>query len=351
LTRYRNRFVLAALLAGAVCLGWLTAALVHRECGVPAVYASSRSVLCGLYNHRENNGHRGPSGGALGLGLTFLFQRQRTLARRLRRALRKGELTVVYQPVVDLNTRAIAGAEALARWTTESNGTISPGIFVEAAEGDGFVGELTRFILHRVVDEFDDVLRRGNFAVTVNITIQDLNNPEFFEVLSQCVRAANIKPSTIGFDLAEQSTADRVAAIQAIARLKSAGHKVYIDDFGTGFSSLSYLQRLAADGIKIDRSFSSAIGTRAVEASVVPQLLDMANQLNLSVVVEGIETEEQLAYFRQTREGILGQGWLLGAPVPAAQFKKQYGAGLTQSASASSTKTREAQTIPPALRN
>jgi len=319
LTRNRDRIGIAAVLGAAVCLGVLAGALMHGERG-------ARTLSCQPFV----------------LAFTFFLQGQRGLARRLRRAIRKGELTVAYQPLVDLNTRAVVGAEALARWTSDSDGAVSPDVFVKAAEGEGFVSELTQFILHRVVDEFDDLLRRGSFAVTVNIAMQDLNEASFFEVLSQCVRSANIKPATIGFDLAERATADRVAAIRAIGRLKSAGHRVYIDDFGTGFSSLSYLQRLAADGIKIDRGFTSAVGTQSANAAAVPQLLDMASQLNLTVVVEGIETEEQLAYFRQAGRGILGQGWLFGAPVPAAEFKKHYAPGVKYAVAASSAKALQA---------
>lgn len=98
---------------------------------------------------------------------------------------------------------------------------------------------------------------------------------------------------------------------------------VYIDDFGTGYSSLSYLHRLAVDAIKIDRSFTQTVGTEAVTASVVPQILAMAAQLELMVVVEGVETAEQMEYFRAAGPGLLGQGWFFGKPVPAAQLRER----------------------------
>jgi sensor c-di-GMP phosphodiesterase-like protein len=107
------------------------------------------------------------------------------------------------------------------------------------------------------------------------------------------------------------------------------GHPVYIDDFGTGYSSLAYLHDLKISAIKIDRAFTSTVGTEALTASVVPQILQIASGLNLLVVVEGIETERQARYFRTARTGIRGQGWLFGKPVPAAHFKRLFSDSLS----------------------
>jgi sensor c-di-GMP phosphodiesterase-like protein len=262
-------------------------------------------------------------GGFLALTVLLFLRRQRSLARRPRRAIRRGELSVAYQPVVDLETREVTGAEALARWRDESNEMVPPDLFIEAAEQGGFIQEITQLILERVVEEIDDLLRLGNFRVTINITMQDLTSPSFFEHIYECMKASKIKPGTLGFELTERSTGDREMARDAIAHLKSLGHSVYIDDFGTGYSSLAYLHDLSVDAIKIDRAFTATVGTQAVTASVVPQILEMASQLDLTVVVEGIETEEQAEYFRAAGRGIMGQGWLFGKPVSAEQLKRQ----------------------------
>jgi sensor c-di-GMP phosphodiesterase-like protein len=119
-----------------------------------------------------------------------------------------------------------------------------------------------------------------------------------------------------------RSTADRKLAINAIANLREMGHKIYIDDFGTGFSSLSYVRDLKVDMIKIDRAFTSTIGTDAVTESIVPQILHMATQLGVGVIVEGIETTQQADYFRALGGGLLGQGWLFSKPVSAAKLIK-----------------------------
>jgi len=269
----------------------------------------------------------GITGGLFAQTLILFYQRQRTLDRRLRRAIRRGHLWVAYQPVVDLRSRAIVGAEALARWSNDPEGEIPTELFISVAEAKGFIGEITRFVIKRVVKDMGGLLHQNEFTVTVNIASHDLCDPGFFTFLEQIVKETRVNPAALGFELTERSAADREIATAAIARLKSSGHPVYIDDFGTGYSSLSYLHELNADVIKIDRAFTKTVGTEAVTASVVPQILDMAKQLNLAVVVEGIETAEQAEYFSQAGEGIRGQGWHLGRPAPPAQFKRLFHAG------------------------
>lgn len=274
------------------------------------------------------------SGGALvgalvALTLILFFNRQRTMVRNLRRAIKKGELSVRYQPVVDLDTRKVVGAEALVRWITESGESVPPEHFVAAAETKGFVGEITRVVMTCVTEEIDDLLKLEDFTATVNITTQDLCDPAFFEFVDRCVKTSRIRPQALGFELTERSTADRDVVIHAIERLRLSGHPVYIDDFGTGYSSLAYLHDLKTSAIKIDRAFTRTVGTEAVTASVVPQILDMASRLNLLVVVEGIETPQQADYFRSAHAGIRGQGWLFGRPVPAAHFKRLFSDSLS----------------------
>jgi sensor c-di-GMP phosphodiesterase-like protein len=266
-------------------------------------------------------------GGFFAISVIFFFSRQRTFQRSLRRAIRKGEISIVYQPIVDLATGSIVGAEALARWRNDSGEDVPPELFVAVAEQKGFIHELTRFMICRSVEEIAGLLLQDGFQVTINITAMDLRDPAFFSNLEGCMNYSGIRPAALGLELTERSTAEQSLVAPALARLKAAGHAVYVDDFGTGYSSLAYLHQLEIDAIKIDRTFTSTVGTEAVTASVVPQILDMARRLELRVVVEGIETQKQADYFRQAgegSEGILGQGWLFGKPVPAAEFKRLF---------------------------
>jgi sensor c-di-GMP phosphodiesterase-like protein len=260
-------------------------------------------------------------GGSFALTAILYYHRQRSLERRLRRAIQYDVLTVAYQPIVDLDTGRIVAAEALARWK-EHDESVPPDVFIPIAEERGFVVEITRRIVSRVANEMSDLLRQDGFRISVNITAQDLADEQFQGRLERCLGDSRILNSSLGLELTERESADHIVATQAIARLKALGHKVYIDDFGSGYSNLAYLHQLSVDAIKIDRAFTRTVGTDAVTASVVPQILDIASQLQLQVVVEGIETVAQADYFRRSASGILGQGWLFGRPVPAAQFRK-----------------------------
>jgi len=263
-------------------------------------------------------------GGSCALSAILFFSRQRNFQRSLRRAIRRDQIAVAYQPIVALATGAIVGAEALARWTNEAGEQVSPEVFVAVAEQKGFIHELTQLMIRRATAEIAELLHRESFRVTINITPLDLRDPAFFTSLGDCLKSAGIPPAAVGFELTERSTAEQSLVTGALTRLKAAGHTVYVDDFGTGYSSLAYLHQLEIDAIKIDRAFTSTVGTEAVTASVVPQILDMARRLKLEVVVEGIETKEQADHFCAAGSGILGQGWLFGKPVSAAEFKRLF---------------------------
>jgi len=256
------------------------------------------------------------------LGLMFLLEpRKRSLPTQLRRALRRNLITVMYQPIVDVKTGRILGAEALARWTDEDGQYIRPDVFVAAAEELGFVGKLTRVVLRQIVGELGEFLRtHPGFHVNVNIAAADLADTRFLPMLEKLLSSHNIHPQSINLELTERSTADHHLAISSIGKLRERGHEFYIDDFGTGYSSLSYLNELAVDAIKIDRAFTDAVGTGSLTAAIVPQILAMAEVLHVKVVVEGVERAEQSDYFANLDQEILAQGWHFGEAVPAPEL-------------------------------
>jgi sensor c-di-GMP phosphodiesterase-like protein len=270
----------------------------------------------------------------VGLGAAmFLFRRRRNLATQLLRALRLNLITLVYQPIVDLKTGEVVGAEALARWINEDGQFVRPDVFVAAAEELGFVGKLTRAVLNLIVEELGEYLRaHPGFQVNINIAAADLADAQFLPMLERLLEKHKIPSSSVGLELTERSTADHELAITAIRKLRERGHAFYIDDFGTGYSSLNYLNQLAVDAIKIDRAFVDAIGTESLTAAIVPQILAMAQSLGIKVVVEGVERMEQSAYFARLDQKILAQGWHFGEPVTAEDLlvllasKEQVGA-------------------------
>lgn len=265
-------------------------------------------------------------GGLAGLGLGFAggkrYLRHGSMEKQLRRAIRREALQVVYQPIIDVGTRRIVGAEALVRWSDEEGNAVGPEIFVTMAEERGFIGEITQLVLRIATLEMGDLLREEpDFVLSINAAAEDLKDHGFFSILREHVDDAGIRPRQVALELTERSTADKSFAPAAILKLRQHGHPVHIDDFGTGYSSLSYLHALDIDAIKIDRSFTSTIGTEAVTASILPQILSMADTLHLDVTVEGVETESQAKYLEAIGGAILVQGWYFSRPLPAYELQ------------------------------
>jgi len=263
----------------------------------------------------------GASGALFGLLCPFLYRRNKSVEQQLIRAIQADALAVVYQPIVDLATGRIVEAEALVRWTDEYKNPVSPDVFVKIAEERGFVGKITRLVIRRVLRDFGPTMRvRPDFRVNVNIAAADLGDSTFLPMLQRELENAEIAPQSLGIEITETYTARRQVAKETILRLRRMGHFVHIDDFGTGYSSLAYLHDLSVDAIKIDKAFTKAIGTDAVTVSILPQILTMAEKLNLRVIVEGIESKAQAKYFAARNQNIHAQGWLYGRPVAARQF-------------------------------
>jgi sensor c-di-GMP phosphodiesterase-like protein len=145
-------------------------------------------------------------------------------------------------------------------------------------------------------------------------------DPQFLPMLAEAVVKANVRPCSLNLEVTETSAANHEDAMESIRELRRMGFGISIDDFGTGYSNLSYLLYLSADTIKIDKAFTRTIGTDAVSAGLLPQMIGMARTMNLAVVVEGIESPRQADYFPTDNIRIYGQGWLYGRPVPAGEF-------------------------------
>jgi len=255
-------------------------------------------------------------GACCGFICSLLYHRSRSLDRQLRRAIRQDKIRLVYQPIVELASGRIVGAEALARWTDEDNYAVSPDVFIRIAEERGFVHAITRLVVRRALRDFGPLLcQRAGFRLSINVTADDLSDPGFLPMLDHAQHHATVPAQSLAIEITESSTARNHVAVETIRSLRQRGYGVHIDDFGTGYSSLAYLHELSVDAIKIDRAFTQAIGTGAVTVSILPQILSMAKSLCLEVIVEGIETSQQAEYF-----AALAQGWFFGRPVPADIF-------------------------------
>ena len=263
----------------------------------------------------------GLMGGFLGLAFSTWYRRRQGMEHQLRRAIARDKLDVLFQPIVNLSTGKIVGAESLVRWTDEEGLDVGPEVFVKIAEENGFVGSITKLVVLRALDSFADTLRnRPGFRLSVNVTATDLADPKFLPMLDDALRYHRVQSKSLAIEITESSTANPEVAMETIRALSRRGHSIHIDDFGTGYSSLSYLLYLSVDTIKIDKAFTRAIGTESVTVAILPQILAMAESLHMEVVVEGVETGLQADYFSSAEKPMYGQGWLYGRPVAAGVF-------------------------------
>ncbi len=255
----------------------------------------------------------GLAGTLLGFVCAVIYRRQHGVESQLLRAISKDALQVAYQPIVDLADEQIVEAEALVRWTNEEGVRVSPDDFIKVAEQRGFVGQITRLVVRRVLQDFGETLRkRPGFRINVNIAAADLADPGFLPMLESALSEAGVEAASLGIEITESYTARQQVAKETILRLRERGHYVHIDDFGTGYSSLAYLHDLSVDAIKIDKAFTKAIGTDAVTVTILPQILTMADTLGLRVIVEGIETQQQADYVAQAAQPVYAQGCRFG---------------------------------------
>jgi diguanylate cyclase (GGDEF)-like protein len=240
----------------------------------------------------------------------------------LRRALERGELSLVYQPIVDLRDGRTRSIEALLRWTHPERGPIGPDAFIPVAEETGLIVEIGRWVLETAVAQVAEWQRtqpgaRG-LGVTVNVSGRQLFHESLVADVERVARDSGIAPGTLGLEITESVLMDEGDAVTVLEALRERGARLSLDDFGTGYSSLSYLKRFPLDTLKIDRAFINGIGNGEGTA-LVATIVSMAETLGLDVVAEGVETEEQL---RRLRE--LGcdkaQGFLLARPLPPADL-------------------------------
>lgn len=270
--------------------------------------------------------------GSVGLALSVLWlipvwrylSHQFSVQMALRAAINGRRISASYQPIVDLSSGRCIGAEVLGRWTEGNGSSISPDIFVPLAEKAGMGTELTLAVLERMLADLADwqAVDPG-LVYHLNLTEQDLTEPRFSQRLQQMLRSAGLPPERLELEITERALLDTDQVRERVAELRGRGHPISIDDFGTGFSSLSYLQRFQLDTLKIDKSFVDALATEAVTSSVILPIIDMARSLGLAVIAEGIEARGQVDWL--LAHGVTrGQGYWYSPPLAGKAFETWY---------------------------
>jgi EAL domain-containing protein (putative c-di-GMP-specific phosphodiesterase class I) len=237
------------------------------------------------------------------------------LVGQLPRALRSGELGLHYQPQVMLDTGEVPSVEALIRWTHPEQGMVSPETFVPPAEDSGFIRNLTTFALAEGANQSRAWREAGlKIAVSINVSVRDLEDPQFSARVMETVDAAGAEPTDLLLEVTESAVmANAENAVTVMDELCEAGFRVGIDDFGAGESSLGYLSRLPVNEVKIDKAFALDLSAR--NAKIVKGAAAMAHDLGLVVVAEGIEDEATAERLRDLGCD-KGQGYHFGHPAP-----------------------------------
>jgi diguanylate cyclase (GGDEF)-like protein len=252
-----------------------------------------------------------------------------SLEMELRRAFESGQLEVHYQPQYDTRTRELAGAEALLRWFHPQRGQIPTGDFVAVAEETGLIGDIGRWALGQVCRDLRAWRSAGLAvpAISVNVSGRDFMRQEVLLRISRVVEEARLPASLFELELTEGVLMQDVEAGQrSLAALKEFGFALAVDDFGTGYCSLSYLKRFPLDTLKIDRAFVNDISVDAGDAAIVRAIIGLGHELSLKIVAEGVETAPQLEFLRAAGCDLV-QGFLLSRAVPAGAFPPLLRAG------------------------
>ena len=246
------------------------------------------------------------------------------LGTELRGALEHGQFSLDYQPIVTLSDVRIVGVEALVRWEHPDRGRIWPADFIPIAEETGLVTAVDRWVLEEACRQGADWRQRLGLPLSmhVNVSARDLQQDDFVGHIAQAVGKTGLDPRALVLEITEGALlVDGEAIMAVLQQLRGIGVGVAIDDFGVGFSSLSYLRRLAADVVKIDRSFVAGVAEQPDEWSLVRSILEMVQGLGREAVAEGIETPQQLAHLRALGCR-MGQGFLFARPGPAEEVEE-----------------------------
>ena len=248
-------------------------------------------------------------------------QESLSLLSELRRAVEGGELRLYLQPKVDLKTGHVISAEALVRWQHPQRGLVPPMQFIPFAEQSGFIRELTRWVIAESVRAWARLQAHGlALRISVNLSTRDLMDPELANKIAQVLAAHGAHTDSLCLEITESAIMDDPArALDTLNQLHGMGFKLSIDDFGTGYSSLAYLKGLPVDELKIDKSFVMAMETDIGDAKIVRSTIELAHNMGLTVVAEGVETAKAWKLLAELGCDE-GQGYFIAKPMPEIQF-------------------------------
>ena len=240
----------------------------------------------------------------------------------LKKAVEADEFVVHYQPQVDIRSGRIVGVEALLRWQHPEKGLILPGDFIALAEDTGLIIPIGELVLRTACRQAKAWQLEGfpPMRLAVNLSARQISQKSLVETIASVLAETGLNPSLLELEITESTAMqDMDFSINVLKQFREMGMNIAIDDFGTGYSSLNYLRRFPLTTLKIDRSFVRDVLTDVGDAAIVATIIVLAQNMKLKVIIEGVETEKQMAFFSQ-QECFEMQGYLFSQPVPADQI-------------------------------
>jgi diguanylate cyclase (GGDEF)-like protein len=298
---------------------------IHASIGIAEHYGSGtadellRNADVAMYSAKDN-GKRGYA--IYEPEMHARVRRRQELIASVERAVERSEITVHYQPIVALGTGETVALEALARWQHPERGLVPPSSFIPIAEETGLMVPIGRTVLRQACEDIalwqKTSPAHGHLAVTVNLSPSELQNPKVADEVAAILAKTRIKPSSLTLEITESGAMrDQRATVETLHVLRRLGVRLALDDFGTGYSSLSHLREFPIDILKIAKPFVDDLGTETSDSSFLEAILGLARALDLTVVVEGIETADQAATLHRLGCG-LGQGYHFARPLDRA---------------------------------
>jgi len=246
-----------------------------------------------------------------------------SLERSLHHAFERHEFVVHYQPMIELETNRVVGAEALVRWNHPEKGMVNPDDFIPVAEECGLIIPIGEWVLRTACAQMKKWHDAGHdlLRIAVNLSARQFQQRDLPLTVERVLVETMFPGELLDIEITESTAMQNAElSLSIMRRLKEMGVRISIDDFGTGYSSLSYLKRFPIDTVKIDQGFVRDLGTGTSEAAIITAVISLARALQLRVVAEGVETEEQLAFLQRERCAEI-QGFLYSRPVSAEEFE------------------------------
>lgn len=252
---------------------------------------------------------------------------EQQLTNDMQSGLNNGEFCIFLQPIYDVNSDHITTAEALVRWNHATKGIISPGIFIPLFERNGLITKLDRYVWELACKSIRSSIDNGETVVPVSVNVSRINLflPNLGEELVALLDQYHLEPHHLKLEITESAyTKDQKQLLDAIMKLKEKGFTIVMDDFGSGYSSLNVLKDMPIDVVKVDMSFINDVSTSRKADVIMMNMVRMAKEIGITVVVEGVETEDQLQYLKSINCDQI-QGFLYSKPVPEAVFHSMEG--------------------------